>query len=122
VAAEAQAQTKFDISLLEYCARFDGVTNDAEAWKSAIKDELYGPWEAVIKFPAWRSVVSETLVVETTGNLFNFVPGNRAKKSWGMVADCDQALARQRSAAGSPVATSSALLPPSASTLSTMTI
>jgi hypothetical protein len=68
VAAEAQAQTKSNISLLEYGARFDGVTDDTEAWKRAINDALSGPWGAVIKVPAGRSVVSETLVLEITGN------------------------------------------------------
>ena len=68
VAAESQPPAKSNISLLEYGARFDGVTDDTEAWKRAIKDALSGPWGAVIKVPAGRSVVSETLVVEITGN------------------------------------------------------
>ena len=68
VAAEPPAPAKTNISLLEYGARFDGVTDDTEAWKRAIKDALSGPWGAVIKVPAGRSVVSETLAVEITGN------------------------------------------------------
>ena len=67
-AAEPPPPVKTEFSPMEYGARFDGVTDDTEAWKSAIKQALSGPWGAVIKVPAGRSVVSETLAFEITDN------------------------------------------------------
>ncbi|MEY4300478.1 MAG: hypothetical protein RIR25_1714, partial [Verrucomicrobiota bacterium] len=67
-AAEPPPPVKTEFSPMEYGARLDGVTDDTEAWKSAIKQALAGPRGAVIKVPAGRSVVSETLAFEITDN------------------------------------------------------
>lgn len=67
-AAESQLPVRTEFSPVEYGARFDGVTDDTEAWKRAIKEALANPWGAVIKVPAGRSAVSETLAIEIVGN------------------------------------------------------
>ncbi|MCX6971115.1 MAG: glycosyl hydrolase family 28-related protein [Verrucomicrobia bacterium] len=67
-AAEPPPPVKTEFSPIEYGARFDGVTDDTEAWKRAIAQALQANYGAAITVPAGRSLVRETLRIPLTGN------------------------------------------------------
>lgn len=67
-AADPPPAVKTEFSPIDYGARFDGVTDDTEAWKLAIERALRATYGAAITVPAGRSLVRETLRIPLTGN------------------------------------------------------
>jgi hypothetical protein len=64
----AAARESGEVSPADFGARFDGVTDDTRAWRLAIGEALKAPYGSVLKVPAGRSLVSETLVIALAGN------------------------------------------------------
>ncbi len=57
-----------EVSPVDLGAKFDGTTDDTRAWRLAIAEALKATYGSVIKVPAGRSLVSESLVIPLTGN------------------------------------------------------